>query len=175
MFWFLSFPCTKPLIIVYFYRNHFRSLFFLTQSLCSSSMLSKPSTSLFPSSGQRFRSTLRSCMSSYFCPSALNLYFGPIRESLYEGEGLPQAARDSAALLASKVYYYLGEYEEALSFALGAGSAFVADSRAPGSEEETKFRVDVDICLGTGCARVRQALRRCRPTVLQAVQCLRKT
>ena len=56
-------------------------------------------------------------------------------ESLYEGEGLPQEAHDSAALLASKVYYYLGEYDEALSFALGAGSAFVADSRNPGAEE----------------------------------------
>ncbi|KAH9944140.1 D-isomer specific 2-hydroxyacid dehydrogenase [Epithele typhae] len=56
-------------------------------------------------------------------------------ESLYEGEGLPQEAHDSAALLASKVYYYLGEYDEALSFALGAGSAFVADSRNPGAGE----------------------------------------
>ena len=54
---------------------------------------------------------------------------------MYEGEGLPQEARDSAALLASKVYYYLGEYDEALSFALGAGSAFEHDSRVPGAEE----------------------------------------
>lgn len=56
-------------------------------------------------------------------------------ESLYEAEGLPQEAHDSAALLASKVYYYLGEYDEALSFALGAGSAFEHDSRTPGTEE----------------------------------------
>ena len=48
---------------------------------------------------------------------------------------LPQEAHDSAALLASKVYYYLGEYDEALSFALGAGSAFENDTRGPGSEE----------------------------------------
>ncbi|KAI0639693.1 26S proteasome regulatory complex non-ATPase subcomplex Rpn2/Psmd1 subunit [Trametes polyzona] len=56
-------------------------------------------------------------------------------ESLYESEELPQDAHDQAALLASKVYYYLGEYDEALSFALGAGSAFEADSRTPGTEE----------------------------------------
>lgn len=57
------------------------------------------------------------------------------REALYESDDLPKDARDSAALLASKVYYFLGEYDEALSFALGAGSAFEAESRALGSEE----------------------------------------
>ena len=54
---------------------------------------------------------------------------------MYESDELPQEAHDSAALLASKVYYYLGEYDEALSFALGAGSAFENDPRGPGSEE----------------------------------------
>lgn len=48
---------------------------------------------------------------------------------------MSKEARDSAALLASKVYYYLGEYDEALSFALGAGPAFEAESRVFGSEE----------------------------------------
>lgn len=57
------------------------------------------------------------------------------REALYENEDLSLEARDSAALLASKVYYFLGEYEEALSFALGAGNAFEAEARAYGSEE----------------------------------------
>jgi demethoxyubiquinone hydroxylase (CLK1/Coq7/Cat5 family) len=33
------------------------------------------------------------------------------------------------------VYYFLGEYDEALSFALGAGNAFEAESRAFGAEE----------------------------------------
>ena len=56
-------------------------------------------------------------------------------EALYETDELNREARDSAALLASKVYYYLGEYDEALSFALGAGSAFENDPRGPGSEE----------------------------------------
>ncbi|THH10931.1 hypothetical protein EW145_g999 [Phellinidium pouzarii] len=56
-------------------------------------------------------------------------------ESLYESSDLPKEARDSAALLASKVYYFLGEYDEALSFALGAGAAFAAENRVFGSEE----------------------------------------
>jgi 26S proteasome regulatory subunit N2 len=54
---------------------------------------------------------------------------------LYEGDDLPKDARDLAALVASKVYYYLAEYDEALSFALGAGTAFEAERNAPGSEE----------------------------------------
>ncbi|KAJ7487490.1 armadillo-type protein [Mycena galericulata] len=56
-------------------------------------------------------------------------------ESLHENEDLPKQARDSAALLASKVYYFLAVYDEALSFALGAGPAFEAETRAYGSEE----------------------------------------
>ena len=59
----------------------------------------------------------------------------PLSEALYENEEFPRNARDVAALVASKVYYFLGEYNEALSFALGAGSAFQAELRAPGSEE----------------------------------------
>ncbi|THG99905.1 hypothetical protein EW026_g2545 [Hermanssonia centrifuga] len=56
-------------------------------------------------------------------------------ESLYESEELSKEAHDAAALLASKVYYFLGEYDEALSFALSAGVAFEAESHTPGSEE----------------------------------------
>jgi 26S proteasome regulatory subunit N2 len=56
-------------------------------------------------------------------------------ESLEESSDLSQEARSSAALLSSKVYYYLEEYDEALSFALGAGPAFYAETRKPGSEE----------------------------------------
>jgi 26S proteasome regulatory subunit N2 len=58
-----------------------------------------------------------------------------LSESLYESEDLSLDARNSAALLASKVYYHLGEYDEALSFALSAGNAFAAEERALGSEE----------------------------------------
>ncbi|KAG7450628.1 uncharacterized protein BT62DRAFT_991500 [Guyanagaster necrorhizus] len=57
-------------------------------------------------------------------------------ESLYESDDLPKDARASAALLASKVYYFLGEYDESLSFALGAGNnAFENEARSQGSEE----------------------------------------
>ena len=48
---------------------------------------------------------------------------------------MPKDARDLAALLASQVYFYLGEYDEALSFALSAGNAFETEERVAGSEE----------------------------------------
>lgn len=57
------------------------------------------------------------------------------RESLYESAELPKEARDFAALLASKVYYFLGEYDESLSFALGAGKAFEEQTYKRGMEE----------------------------------------
>lgn len=56
-------------------------------------------------------------------------------ESLYESDELRKPARDAAALLASKVYYFLGEYDEALSFALGAANAFQEEASTYGSEE----------------------------------------
>jgi len=58
-----------------------------------------------------------------------------ISEALYESDELPKPARDAAALVASKVYYFLGEYDEALSFALASGNAFQVETRAYGSEE----------------------------------------
>ncbi|KAF8647902.1 hypothetical protein AX16_006434 [Volvariella volvacea WC 439] len=59
----------------------------------------------------------------------------PYIESIYEDDNLPKETRDAAALLTSKVYYFLSEYDEALSFALGAGSAFDNETRVLGSEE----------------------------------------
>ncbi|KAI0320354.1 26S proteasome regulatory complex non-ATPase subcomplex Rpn2/Psmd1 subunit [Amylostereum chailletii] len=56
-------------------------------------------------------------------------------ESIYEGNELSSNARALAALLASKIYYYLEDYDEALSFALGAGSAFEKDALVSGNEE----------------------------------------
>ncbi|KAJ7596896.1 D-isomer specific 2-hydroxyacid dehydrogenase [Mycena floridula] len=56
-------------------------------------------------------------------------------ESIHETPELSKDTRESAALLASKVYYFLGAYDESLHFALGAGSAFEAEARARGSEE----------------------------------------
>ncbi|CAG8541004.1 10235_t:CDS:10, partial [Funneliformis caledonium] len=48
-------------------------------------------------------------------------------EILYEDEYFPQ--RQLSALVASKVYYHLGEFDDSLSFALGAGELFDASSK----------------------------------------------
>ncbi|KAI5853970.1 armadillo-type protein [Tricharina praecox] len=48
-------------------------------------------------------------------------------EILYEDESFKQ--RKLAALVASKVYYHLGEYEESMMFALGAGELFDISSQ----------------------------------------------
>jgi 26S proteasome regulatory subunit N2 len=56
-------------------------------------------------------------------------------ETLYENEALPKNARGFAGLVASKVYYYLAEYDEALSFALGAGPSFEQERSNSGAEE----------------------------------------
>ncbi|XP_039062247.1 26S proteasome non-ATPase regulatory subunit 1 homolog A-like [Hibiscus syriacus] len=48
----------------------------------------------------------------------------PIIESLYEDEEFGQQQRQLAALLVSKVFYYLGELNDSLSYALGAGPLF---------------------------------------------------
>ncbi|KOO53804.1 psmd1 [Chrysochromulina tobinii] len=52
----------------------------------------------------------------------------PDIESLYEDVDFPQRAL--AALVASKVYYYLGELGDALTYALGAGKLFNVDERS---------------------------------------------
>ena len=55
---------------------------------------------------------------------------------MYKSNDLSKDAQDSAALfLASKVYYFLGEYDEAFSFALSAVTTFETESRAYGMEE----------------------------------------
>uniref|UniRef100_A0A2P2MRH5 26S proteasome non-ATPase regulatory subunit 1 homolog n=1 Tax=Rhizophora mucronata TaxID=61149 RepID=A0A2P2MRH5_RHIMU len=56
------------------------------------------------------------------CCYVLCLFY--IRESLYEDEEFDQHQRQLAALLVSKVFYYLGELDDSLSYALGAGSLF---------------------------------------------------
>ncbi|PWA72886.1 26S proteasome regulatory complex, non-ATPase subcomplex, Rpn2/Psmd1 subunit [Artemisia annua] len=45
-------------------------------------------------------------------------------ESLYEDEGFDQKQRQLAALVVSKCFYFLGEHNDSLSYALGAGSLF---------------------------------------------------
>jgi len=105
-----------------------------------------PSQFSIPSShnfGQKYQNTLPPC-THFFLLSFLSPHNYPLcSESLYESEQFPKSARDLAALLASKVYYYLGEYDEALSFALGAGSAFEAEARDYNSGEY----VETVICM----------------------------
>jgi 26S proteasome regulatory subunit N2 len=43
---------------------------------------------------------------------------------VYEDKMYPSGVRQLAALVASKVYYHLGSYEDALSYALVAGPLF---------------------------------------------------
>ena len=52
----------------------------------------------------------------------------PDIEALYEDADFPQ--RSLAALVASKVYYHLGELGDALTYALGAGTLFNVDERS---------------------------------------------
>jgi len=54
---------------------------------------------------------------------------------LYESNNLSKDAQDSAALLTSKVYYFLREYDKALSFTLSAGNVFETKSHTYGAEE----------------------------------------
>ena len=65
---------------------------------------------------------LNGCVSDFWAEISESL---PDIESLYEDEGF--AARPLAALVASKVYYYLGELSDSLSFALGAKDLFDVD------------------------------------------------
>jgi hypothetical protein len=69
---------------------------------------------------------------SNFCFVRLVLTFIN-REALCEDESFSE--RQLAALLASKVYYQLGEYNESMIFALSAGKLFNIDH--PGEYEDT--------------------------------------
>ncbi|RKP08547.1 armadillo-type protein [Thamnocephalis sphaerospora] len=66
-------------------------------------------------------------------------------ELLHEDEDFEQRAL--AALVASKVYYYLGEYDESLSFALGAGDLFDPSEKTEYTETLTAKAVDKYITL----------------------------
>ncbi|KAI9796755.1 MAG: proteasome regulatory particle base subunit [Piccolia ochrophora] len=61
-------------------------------------------------------------------------------EALYEDESFPE--RELAALVVSKVYYHLQEYNESMIFALGAGRLFNLDH--DGEYEETIISKCVD-------------------------------
>ncbi|KAG9097187.1 proteasome regulatory particle base subunit [Ceratobasidium sp. UAMH 11750] len=62
-------------------------------------------------------------------------------ETLSESQELSNKAHETAALVASKVYYYLGQYDDALSFAPRAGAVFEAERKLEGSEEYVETTV----------------------------------
>ncbi|KAG8843961.1 proteasome regulatory particle base subunit [Tulasnella sp. 330] len=61
-------------------------------------------------------------------------FIAPIEE-LFESAKFHKNAKELAALVLSKVFYYLGQYDEGLSFALRAGKAFQAETSREGAEE----------------------------------------
>lgn len=71
------------------------------------------------------------------------------REELYEEESFPE--RELAALVAAKVYYHLGEYNESMAFALGAGKLFSLD--ATGEFEDTIISKCVDTYIALSASR----------------------
>ncbi|KAK5936693.1 proteasome regulatory particle base subunit [Knufia obscura] len=70
-------------------------------------------------------------------------------ESLYEDDSFPD--RPLAAIVASKVYYHLQEYNESMAFALGAGKHFKLD-RA-GEFEETIISKCIDTFIALSANR----------------------
>ena len=69
---------------------------------------------------------------------------------LYENEGFKE--RNLAGLVASKVYYHLGSFDNALQYALGAGKYFNVDESSEYVETIickwlNKFLNLVSICL----------------------------
>ncbi len=64
-----------------------------------------------------------------------------LREEVYSIAHLSVDAKESAALVLSKVFSYLGQDDDALLYALRAGKAFQTEVAAPRSEEyvETVF------------------------------------
>ncbi|KAJ5610570.1 hypothetical protein N7510_007289 [Penicillium lagena] len=73
----------------------------------------------------------------------------PEIEALYEDESFPE--RELAALVASKVYYHLQEYNESMVLALGAGKLFKLDHG--GEYEETIIAKCVDTFISLSAAQ----------------------
>lgn len=89
----------------------------------------------------------------------LNWYLTDYREALYEDDSFPD--RTLAAILASKVYFHLGEYNESMAFALGAGKHFKLD-RA-GEFEDTIISKCVDTFIALSAARDASMLAATQP------------
>src|ERR1700744_5804947 len=70
-------------------------------------------------------------------------------EALYEDDSFPE--HDLAAIVASKVYYHLQEYNESMAFALGAGKHFRLNN--PGEFEDTIISKCVDTYIALSASR----------------------
>ncbi|KAG0645692.1 26S proteasome regulatory subunit rpn2 [Hyphodiscus hymeniophilus] len=70
-------------------------------------------------------------------------------EALYEDETFPE--RQLASLVLAKVYYHLQEYNESMTFALGAGDLFKLDNE--GEFEETIISKCVDTYIAISASR----------------------
>lgn len=70
-------------------------------------------------------------------------------EELYEDDSFPE--RELAALVAAKVYYHLGDYNESMAFALGAGKLFSLDRT--GEFEDTIISKCVDTYIALSASR----------------------
>ncbi len=68
---------------------------------------------------------------------------------MYEDDSFPE--HDLAAIVASKVYYHLEEYNESMAFALGAGKYFKIDN--PGEFEDTIISKCVDTWIALSASR----------------------
>ena len=96
---------------------------------------------------------LNTCVADFWTEISESL---PDIEVLYEDETF--AGRQLAALVASKVYYYLGELSDALSFALGAGNLFDVDE--PSEYVETLLSKAIDEYCAGFVARSEQQIKR---------------
>ena len=68
---------------------------------------------------------------------------------MYEDDSFPE--HDLAAIVASKVYYHLEEYNESMAFALGAGKHFKLDN--PGEFEDTIISKCLDTWIALSASR----------------------
>jgi 26S proteasome regulatory subunit N2 len=69
--------------------------------------------------GQKYLNPSEKCIPFLLYPKTYEFNFS---EKLYENEKFPN--RQLAALIASRVYYHLNEFDDSLQFALGAGKLF---------------------------------------------------
>lgn len=75
-------------------------------------------------------------------------------EELYESVNLPEPTRQLAALIAARVYFHLGEYNESVNFALAAGPLFEVSKRSLFTDTILSRCIDVYVSYRDGSADV---------------------